>query len=700
MSSVTKVNPLIDANPDLGKKSKNINLLVGGEVIVQSDYLHQNPQWNAVKLFDKNNLNSFWHSQIKGASDKNKDGTENYPYVTDPYIPTSTYTSVYKGGGSPQTTYSTPVVGGAAIAGSWAQITFPKMAFPSDMSIQVRKNNYNVVSQREIPKKISFVCSNDDQNISDDQKTWTHLATYDFGTKYTTKIEFNFTGVYGREYFTFSLNGRIYSSFVAGKTVTKETIYISGLESIKIIFVNEKTFSSDPNKVRPGIMFSKFNINGKEMRDFFKHDTRRAAFTPKNGVFSHGGGYDLVAAFPGDANKPMYKPIELSKDEHKYQASISGCRTIRMIIEELYGGDKFNIAEWYIGGNIGSPSSSTEGFSITNANAFTNREEMQKTLFNGIYTNSPEISGIQLSNLFEPINKEGFEVQGAMTLATQVREHINTFNTLYSKYVHCNGLHLTDSERSTSKCIPEQDYYRLIKSIDFEFEMGPNSNDGSNAVQYVQFLNGDAPVGSSFTTQFENVEFSVGNEYTINITGDDLLGLNGYHGQIDGMKIGIASTKFVPEIFKVRFTDQRDQSQLFIDVGKESFTEAQRGDPSNVQIVIPGRTINYYKNGLDDLNTAMSNLDTKLIELQNAKLNITTSKSLTEYKRTGNELSASIKGFLNTRYEMDMKLRELYKLKGTASANKELEYNGSMMSGMLWTALTATVLYYTFYEFD
>ena len=65
MSTVTKVNPLIDANPELAHTSTNIRLLKGGEVITQSDFFHQDFAYNAVKLFDKNNLLSFWAEQIK-----------------------------------------------------------------------------------------------------------------------------------------------------------------------------------------------------------------------------------------------------------------------------------------------------------------------------------------------------------------------------------------------------------------------------------------------------------------------------------------------------------------------------------------------------------------------------------------------------------------------------------------------------------
>lgn len=706
--SVVKVNSLIDSNPDLKTRSKHIRLLKGGEVISQSDFLHQYPNWNAVKLFDKR-LHTFWHSQRQGARNKNNEGDESYPYLTHPYMPTNTYTSIYQGGGSPQTIHSTPILNGASIAGSWAQITFPETAYPTEMSIQVRKNNYNVVSQREIPKKISLVVSNDDQNIADEQKTWTHLATYDFGTEYATKIEFNFKGVFGTEYFTIEINGKIYSSYVASKTESNEIIYIAGLDTLKITFLNQKSFSSAPSAPKASILFSRFTVNGKEMRDFFKHDTRRSRLTPKQGAFTHQGGYDLVAAFPGDANKPMYKPIKLSSSNHKYDVGNSGCRSIRMIVEELYGGEKFNIATWYIGGNIGTQSGINEGFSITNANAFTNRDEIQKTLFNGIYTNAPEISGIQLSNIIEPRNKEGFETEDSpMALEKEIIELINKFNDEYYNYVHCNGLHLKDSERNRTKCIPENDYYRKLAKISFNFKMGPNSTDGSNGIQYMRFMNGDTVVGRPFVSQFTAVPFAKNTTHSIVIENvedsngniiDQLQGLGDYHGEITHLVIGIQNTKFVPSTFVVKFTDQRGHVHTFINATKGDFvTDDNQAAPKDTALTVTGNTIKYYNNGLNKLNTVIANLDTKLESLSNAT--VTDGKGLAQYKTDANVLSSQIKGFLQTRYEMDMKLRELYKLKGTTSASKELEYNGAMMSGMLWTALTATVLYYTFYEFD
>ena len=39
-------------------------------------------------------------------------------------------------------------------------------------------------------------------------------------------------------------------------------------------------------------------------------------------------------------------------------------------------------------------------------------------------------------------------------------------------------------------------------------------------------------------------------------------------------------------------------------------------------------------------------------------------------------------------------------LDGTNSANSKLTYDGTMFSGILWSAVTASILYYTLFEME
>jgi len=150
--SVQTVNTLIDVNPDFGTLSQKTRLLKGGEVMSQSDYFHDDYAFNAVKLFDKKKA-TFWHCNVAGGKNYNLSDRENHAFKHDPYIKSNLYTSVYQGGGTPSTKYSTIIADGPVISGSWAQITFPRIAFPSDMYFQIRNNNYNVNAQREMIKK-------------------------------------------------------------------------------------------------------------------------------------------------------------------------------------------------------------------------------------------------------------------------------------------------------------------------------------------------------------------------------------------------------------------------------------------------------------------------------------------------------------------------------------------------------------------
>ena len=83
-----------------------------------------------------------------------------------------------------------------------------------------------------------------------------------------------------------------------------------------------------------------------------------------------------------------------------------------------------------------------------------------------------------------------------------------------------------------------------------------------------------------------------------------------------------------------------------------------------------------------------------------ASSSITKKQTLDEYRNAHTAQEGLIERFKELRYELDAKMREIYKLKGTNAANAELSYNGTMFSGMLWTALTASILYYTFFEMD
>jgi len=814
MSKQAKINTLIDANPDFKHLSDTVRLLKGGEVISQSDFFHQDFAFNAVKLFDKS-LATFWHCQVKDGKNMNIADRENYKYVQDPYVLANSYTSVYQGGGHASTKYLTPVLGGEAISGSWCQITFPTPAFPSDMSIQVRNNNYNTSSQREIPKKVSIVCSDDDQDTPDNLKTWKFLATYDFGTAYTTKIEFSFSGIYGFEYFNIIINGQTFSSYTAKKIEQEETIYVSGLDSLKIEFVNKKSFPQTAGSQKPGILFSKFNVNNKEMRDFIQHETRRERAKPKNGMLRWGAGYDLVAAFPGDAEKAMYKPIPLPGNVHKYDVSSVGCRTIRMIVEELYGGSKFNIAKWNILGTVGKvPTIDGGGTSFFQGpiepQGFTNmRPTIDNSMFNGIYTNSPDIQGIHLSNmitntenfnndglnLFESfanikkpkakkvisppsqINsaikrrhkqrpsgkyiREGFEeplpsqdpvtAQDAITMEKNIVSYINQFNAEYAKYIHCNGLHINDNKRSIKKsaddtegtCWPKTDYHRLITKVVIKMNVAESSSSGTDQWQGFTFKGikegdegaGEVAIAKNFTKQVDGVVFApksgnhsgehiitLANEYDENTgelleseNGGGLHGLHEFAGKITAMTFAFGSSKLELNALQVTFYDQRGSGDNVVaydfinkkaEGGSDDIlpefkdTGSAIGSAANVAFDIVGNQLSFYKNGLVALTSISTTLQNELSNLDNISNSLTKTKNLEQYNADATLLSTNIKEFKKIRDRMDMQLRELYFLDGTNSANSHLSYTGTMMSGMLWTALTASVLYYTFYELD
>lgn len=745
----------IHATPDPKNKSTDILLLKHGETVTQSDHHSNNAGYNAVKLFN-HNLSSFWACNLKDMPNISPVDKVNRSFKTNPYKKVSTFASQYQGGHPTDVfrTFSTPTIDGQMFSGSWAQITYPYAFYPETMSIQVAQGVYTTERQRQVPKSVVICASQDDYNVDDVDKKWELLAEYDFGDKYATIIEISYKGIYGKEYFSLYINGQLYSSYNCSTVEKHERIAIGGLDELKLIFINKKDFATYGPLSKPGIVLTNFRVNGKEMRDNIVHETRITEYNPNSNDYTlhAAGGYDLKAGFPGDAETPCFMPLILPTSKHLFYKPV---RSLRMIVKELYGGESFNIAEWKINGSpIGRgpnapnrPVMLLEGFT---GKQISQRPTVDNNIYNGLFTSTPQISGVSLR---KPLTiKEGFTsvqeenqnqaysgsiggASGPMETEVEIVKALKEFNEAYSAYIHCNGLHLAESDRSiksasnpNGRCDPKVNYHRQIKKIIFSFTTGSNTNSGSNKFKTIQLLgipDGETtvrPLGEPFN-EVDSTTFNVSTNYTFEYENeidengdivDKLGGLGAYKGVVTGIRLIFETSRLEFVKLKVTVFDTRggtDPNNPDIPVAMYTLmnydgagypiSETEQTDGTgnrNTAVDVAGRSLYFYTDGFQNVDAKATVLATKLSGLLGS--DVTKKQTLTEYNAAHTAQEGLIGRFKELRYELDMKMREIYKLEGTNAANGELTYNGTLFSGMLWTALTASVLYYTFFEMD
>ena len=69
---------------------------------------------------------------------------------------------------------------------------------------------------------------------------------------------------------------------------------------------------------------------------------------------------------------------------------------------------------------------------------------------------------------------------------------------------------------------------------------------------------------------------------------------------------------------------------------------------------------------------------------------------IAEYKRTLKNIENKHKHIVNLRKELDMKNAELNNINNPAFTDNKMKYDASVYSGVLWTILASSLLYYLF----
>ena len=694
------------ANPNFLNKSKRVTSLANGETISQSDYLNESQYYSAVQLFNKN-INTFWHCN-------KKDGTylssnmEMKSFSQDPYKAINSYTSVYQGGSNmSDDSYFTTVVAEGPLSGSWAQITYPQVTVPTTQGFKIPNNFIRTIEQQsQIPKKVSLVASMDGVDVPDSMKRFDLLITKDFGTEFSTTIEIDYSGVNGGEFFSIFVNkddNNNINSFEGNYTclkevIEKEIIHVGGLRTLKIVYNNERRFSMKDKK---GIKFSKFLINGQNVKDFIHHSAD-LRLNPIDGHIIHAGEYTMTSKLHvGDSTAEV---MSYSGDKHPWAGTQvlnfnefknvnKPYKTLRLIIQELYGGTTFKLGMWQSTG-------------INVMENFTNNISLQKNTLENKFSGIPTITGVKLV--------EGFtsETPSLMEREKNIVNLINEFNSKYAKYVNCNGTHLNDNERPN--CNPDTDYYRVIKRINIQFHVSNTPTSGTNKAQSLQFyttsnIGVEEPVGIAYSLEGE--QFSPNTSYSITIQNDDLGGLENFSGRLTHLGISILNSKLECSMFKVTVTDNRGVQYEFINKKVDDFDsnnstaislpEFVGSNSSLIKVYANDQDqINLYTSGKDELVNIKGQLENEIDDLIQAGGSWTKKKTVQDYNTHHSSLITNIKALKDLRYELDYKLREVYMIEGSTAANKKLEYDGTMFAGMLWTVLASSIIYYTLVEMN
>ena len=163
-------------------------------------------------------------------------------------------------------------------------------------------------------------------------------------------------------------------------------------------------------------------------------------------------------------------------------------------------------------------------------------------------------------------------------------------------------------------------------------------------------------------------------------------------------------------MFKVTVTDNRGIQYEFINKKVDDFdsnintaNHLTEFDDSNSKLVMlsaeDNDRINFYTSGKDELINIKGQLENEIDLMQQAYSTLN-KVSMEDYKKSHSGLITDMKVLKDLRYELDYKLREIYMIEGSTSANKKLEYDGTMFAGMLWTVLASSIIYYTLVEMN
>jgi hypothetical protein len=128
-----------------------------------------------------------------------------------------------------------------------------------------------------------------------------------------------------------------------------------------------------------------------------------------------------------------------------------------------------------------------------------------------------------------------------------------------------------------------------------------------------------------------------------------------------------------------------DTSQLFL---KDDKTPIGPADFPNLDINIPLKEIDIYKNLLSDLNTFNQAL--------NASVNLHTSQA--EAGHTGDIGAMQLREseVVNMRQSLDTKLRELNEVEGSMANDNRKNMNSTIFANILWTTVATSLVYLVF----
>lgn len=692
---------------DEKSKSTKKHVLASGETVSSNEFYsnrrlvqYRNPnRYGVLNLFNFRSRRP-WHVRAKNRMDydtKQRHNRHNYERV-------SLYHSVYKtpeAGQDNKDFALSKLNDGSSIDGCWAQITYNKSIIPGSMYIRMRNDiakYYNPRIQQNTVKKLAILGSEQGDSMPDENKRFDLITRVDYETTYSQEIEIEVKSISGGR--VLSNGATVLESIqifyrnsqqpldtikcpAVGSLKKKYNVSYIGLrnEGIRIDYINAQYFED----MKHGIKLVSFTVNKQDMIPYLKFSMTEKAI--ENGEITRFGEHYLDWSSIRDIRFRQELPIPKSDFKIKDKPYL----TYRLVVEELYGGNHFGLDRWYISGEVGEVAGFTNNNTLVKNNA--------SNIFSPLYRNTPEVSGISLI--------EGYS-QYAFDSEEKIINLLNQFNEAYAKYIKCNGLHLTDPQRE--QCNPDEDYYRLPHKVVIKFTVANGLTSGSNEITGFSFIgigdgeNEEKKIGTGFNTT-NNVNYPSNTSHTITLIGDKLNGMENFAGQVTKLQFDIGISKIELTKLNVEIHDNRGFKNSFIDLQASTAGQPISDSyfpPNNNSdaVLVTGTPLKFYDKGIDVVENLYSQLRTEIELLENQQTELNNTINLDQYNAKHSSLKDSIKNFNDLRYDLDTKLRELYMIEGSTSASKKLEYDGTMFSGILWSVLATTVLYYTLYELD
>ena len=128
----------------------------------------------------------------------------------------------------------------------------------------------------------------------------------------------------------------------------------------------------------------------------------------------------------------------------------------------------------------------------------------------------------------------------------------------------------------------------------------------------------------------------------------------------------------------------------------KTYQNYMRTDTTNIQTRSSNKTILDTKK--NELDTAITNINSKIADLRAINLTANESSKITKtsYDNNYQDILRTHARNINLRSELDEKLKTINNVKNSYSDMYANQYNATIYTGILWSILATTMIYYVF----